>query len=327
VIKSIILFIVFWMIAIPSAVLAWVKQPYVNGITLQNVPSVDEALLKKDVDYLSKNLAERNFNNVKTLNLATTYIHDAFALTSSQTSLQSFKVDGELFSNVIARFGPIHGDPVIIGAHYDAEEHTMGADDNASGVAGLIALARVFKEHPPSIPVELVAFTLEEPPNFRTDSMGSRHHAAGLVSANIKPKLVMVLEMIGYFSDQPNSQDYPISALKWLYPSQGNFIGVVSHFSASSETRLVKSAMAAASTLPVESINAPASLTGIDFSDHASYWLHNIPAVMITDTSFYRNPNYHQATDTTETLDFTRMAQVVQAVYGVVKYIETEKAN
>jgi hypothetical protein len=157
--------------------------------------------------------------------------------------------------------------------------------------------------------------------------MGSRQHAASLVSAGIKPKLIMVLEMIGYFDDRANSQNFPFAPMKLIYPDRGNFIAVVANFASSSDTRLVKAAMTATSPLPVESINAPAGVTGIDFSDHASYWLHDMPAVMITDTAFYRNANYHQASDSADTLDYPRMAQVVQAVYGVVTHIQTESTH
>lgn len=338
--KLLITAVALGLMVATSALAVWVTQPFrhkIDETKLVKLSKVNATRLKADVDKLSIDYANRNFRNVKTLNSAAEFIQAELKKTTQRIEIQNYQVDSEKFHNIIAHFGPTidltasyeNGSPkpIIIGAHYDAYDNTMGADDNASGVAGLLELARMFAENPPTVPVQIVAYTLEELPNFRTDSMGSRHHAAKLAEQQIKPKLVMVLEMIGYFSDQPNSQDYPISALKWLYPSQGNFIGMVSHFSASSETRLVKSAMAASSSLPAESINAPAWLTGIDFSDHASYWLHNIPAVMITDTSFYRNPNYHQASDTAETLDFTRMAQVVQAVYGVVKHIETEKVN
>jgi Zn-dependent M28 family amino/carboxypeptidase len=291
------------------------------------MPEVDEEHLRRDVEHLSGALAHRDSNNYKTLVQTTEYISSRFSALHAPTRLQSYELDGEIHSNVIARFGPEQGAPVVIGAHYDAEAHTPGADDNASGVAGLLELARLFAENPPTVPVELVAYTLEEPPFFRTEDMGSRRHAAGLMKAGIKPRLVQVMEMIGYFDDRPGSQSYPLAALRWLYPDRGNFIAVVGKLADTRETRLVKTAMASASELAVESINAPARLVGIDFSDHASYWQHGIPAIMVTDTAFYRNPNYHKASDTADTLDYRRMSQVVKGIYAVVKHVEAEHAE
>jgi Zn-dependent M28 family amino/carboxypeptidase len=316
------------ILAIPLATAAWIKQPFYHEFAPMKLPMLaNSENLKKDVTYLSVDLATRHFDEVKTLNLAADYIKNEFSKASDRTSLQSFVVNNETFSNVIVKFGPAvsasAAKPIIIGAHYDAHENTMGADDNASGVAGLLELARIFAKNPPEIPVELVAYTLEEPPNFRTDNMGSRHHADALVKGGITPQIVIVLEMIGYFTDSPKSQSYPLAPLKWLYPNTGNFIAVVGNFKGTAETKLVKSMMVASSSIPVESISAPASMTGIDFSDHASYWRHNMPAVMITDTSFYRNANYHQPRDTPDTLDYTRMADVVQGVYTVVDYLAT----
>lgn len=307
----------FWSLIIPLAIIAWIKQPFTFNHTHRQIPKVDTEQLKKDVETLSTTYAGRNFWDVSSLNQAADYIEQQFSESTQNIKRQSYTVEGEQFHNIIATFGATEGNPIIIGAHYDAFEKTAGADDNASGVAGLLALAKMFKAHPPKVPVQLIAYTLEEPPNFRTDAMGSRHHAKWLVENNIKPELVVVLEMIGYFSDQPNSQEYPIEQLKWLYPNTGNFIAVVGHLIGTSEVRLVKSAMQSAANLPVQSINAPSLLAGVDFSDHASYWDYDIPAVMVTDTSFYRNKNYHKPTDTAEKLDYQRMAQVVQGVFAV----------
>jgi Zn-dependent M28 family amino/carboxypeptidase len=318
--------IIAGLLLMPLALSLWIKQPFnheISALKLAGLAQASPDNLKKDVEKLYGEFGKRHFDDVKTLNLAASYIQHELAKTSSRTSLQSYQVDSENFSNVVARFGPAEGKPIIIGAHYDAQEETAGADDNASGVVGLLELARLFAKNPPSIPVELVAYTLEEPPNFRTDSMGSRHHAASLVKEGITPRLVIVLEMIGYFNGAPNSQAYPIGALQWLYPNTGNFIAVVGNLANPGDTKLVKSVMRSANpSLPVESISAPTWLTGIDFSDHDSYWLYNMPAVMITDTSFYRNANYHQASDTPDTLDYQRMAQVVEGVYATVVYAQ-----
>jgi Zn-dependent M28 family amino/carboxypeptidase len=196
--------------------------------------------------------------------------------------------------------------------------HTPGADDNASGVAGLIELAHLLGKQPPPRPVELVAYTLEEPPHFRTEHMGSAWHARSLRAAGREVRLMVSLEMIGCFSDAPGSQRFPVPGLDLLYPDRGNFIALVSRISAKGElgaTRRAKALMAGATDLAVHSINAPPLLKGIDFSDHLSYWAQGYPALMVTDTAFFRNANYHQAGDTHETLDYARMAKVVQGVF------------
>ncbi|MGB4811937.1 MAG: M28 family peptidase, partial [Methylophilaceae bacterium] len=205
--------IVMVLLVFPISLLAWVKQVGMNDIDdikLTGLSAADSARMKLDVEKFSIDYAKRNVENVPTLNLAEQYVESELKKVTNRVEIQSYQVDNEKFNNVIAHFGPTAGKPIIIGAHYDAHENTMGADDNASGVAGLLELARIFSKQPPNVPVQIVAYTLEEPPNFRTDNMGSRHHALSLVQADIKPKLVLVLEMIGFYNDAENSQAYPV---------------------------------------------------------------------------------------------------------------------
>ena len=166
--------------------------------------------------------------------------------------------------------------------------------------------------------VELVAFTLEEPPYFRTTGMGSSVHAESLRKQNVRVRAMFNLEMIGCFSDAPNSQNFPVGILGALYPSTGNFISVVGRLSDWSLVRRTKATMRNAAPLPVYSINAPTFVPGIDFSDQVNYWQAGYSALMITDTAFYRNRNYHTAEDTEEKLDYKRMAMVVEGVYAAV---------
>ncbi len=339
--KKALIISAFSILLVPVAIGAWVTQPFnhkIGEMKLTGLAKADPERLKTDVEKLSEAYATRNYDDVKTLNLAADYIQEELKKTTQRVDIQSYKVDSEKFQNIIAHFGPKidytatyeNGPPkpIIIGAHYDSHKETMGADDNASGVAGLLELARIFAVKPPSIPVQIVAYTLEEPPNFRTDNMGSRHHVTSLTQNAVRPKLVIVLEMIGYYSEAENSQEYPVSFLKLVYPTRGDFIGVVGRFSAAPTNKMVKTVMQSAHPdFPVESISAPAMMTGIDFSDHASYWQHDMPAVMITDTSFYRNPNYHKSTDKADTLDYTRMAKVVENVYAVTAFLSNNNEN
>ena len=298
-----------------------IKQPFVRPIKTE--PSfVDTTTLKKHVDYFSITTHPRNFENLDNLNAAADYIHQHFSDLGIEVTEQSFEARGKTYRNISAHFGPKNQPTIVVGAHYDSCHETPGADDNASGVAGLLELARLLKENPPNRSIELVAYTLEEPPFFRTELMGSAVHAQSARAANRPIKLMLALEMIGYFKDEPDTQTYPLKILKTGYPSTGNYIGVIGRLSEGKETRKVMALMSGATDLPVYSMNAPSSLVqGLDFSDHRNYWANGYKALMITDTAFFRNQNYHELTDTADTLDYQRMAKVVQGVYAVVQNI------
>jgi Zn-dependent M28 family amino/carboxypeptidase len=303
------------LLVVTSAV-SCVTQPLVQPAGSHDA-TVDPAALERHVRMLAVTLHPRSVDNLANLDRAADYVLEQFRATGAETVVQMVQADGKQFRNLIARFGPRDGPLLVIGAHYDSAGDTPGADDNASGVAGVLELARLLALKPPAHSVELVAFTLEEPPYFRTDSMGSVWHARSLAESGRKVRLMLALEMIGFYRDTPKSQSYPLAALKVVYPDEGNFIGIVSNFSDFGSTRRVKALFRGASDLPVVSINAPPFVTGVDFSDHASYWRYKMPAMMITDTSFFRNPNYHGASDTPETLDYARMAKVVRGAYAV----------
>jgi Zn-dependent M28 family amino/carboxypeptidase len=166
--------------------------------------------------------------------------------------------------------------------------------------------------------VELVAFALEEMPFFGTGAMGSAVHAASLRASGRRVRAMICLEMLGCFDDRRGSQRFPFPLLRLFYPSRGNFIAVVGNAGGIGIVRRVKRSMRAGSNLPVHSINAPAIVPGVDLSDHRSYWREGFPAVMITDTAFYRNDRYHSAADTPETLDYPRMAEVVRGAWNAV---------
>jgi Zn-dependent M28 family amino/carboxypeptidase len=187
-------------------------------------------------------------------------------------------------------------------------------------VAAILELARLLADHRPLLDhrLELVAYTLEEPPVFRSRHMGSAVHARSLRERGVEVRAMICLEMLGYFSDRPGSQSFPAPGLGLLYPRTGNFIAVVGSLGGRRITRQVKARMAGASMVPVISINAPSLLPGVDFSDHRSYWNQGFPAVMITDTAFYRNPHYHEPSDTPDTLDYRRLAEVVKGLYAAM---------
>lgn len=276
------------------------------------------ARLEAHVRALAEDFRPRDFAHPANLDRAAAYVAAELAAAGGTVVDQPFEARGRRYRNVIASFGPVTGDRIVVGAHYDAVGAFPAADDNASGVAGLIELAHLLSREPLSRRVELAAYALEEPPFFRTPRQGSAIHAAALRSRGVRVRAMISLEMIGYFTDAAGSQGFPIGALRAFYPSEGNFITVVGGLGQIALVRRVKRAMRRASPLPVHSINAPRWVPGVDFSDHASFWDAGFPAVMITDTAFYRNPHYHTAADTPETLDYERMAMVVQGVHAAV---------
>lgn len=296
----------------------WITQPLFFSPKVENSVKVNPEKLKIHVEKISNEFYPRSQANLTNLNKTADYIKAEFEKSGGKVSEQTFDVDGRTYRNIIVTFGKETKERIVIGAHYDACQDTYGADDNASGVAGLIELAHSLdKENLPE-QVELVAYTLEEPPFFATEEMGSFIHAGSLKEQNIQVKLMISLEMIGYFSDQPNSQEFPVSILKLFYPTKGNFISIVGNFSNVLTVRNVKSAMQSGADLPVYSSNVPTFIPGVDFSDHRNYWKFGYDAIMITDTAFYRNYNYHTTNDTAENLDYERMAKVVEGLYKFI---------
>jgi Zn-dependent M28 family amino/carboxypeptidase len=282
---------------------------------------VQKDRLYADVKFLTELNPPRNHENQESLEQCINHFLTEFNRLNLPTEIQTFQTPNkQYYKNVIATYNPDKKERLIIGAHYDVCGNQPGADDNASAVAGLLEIARLLVALKPDLPyrIDLVAFPLEEPPYFTTEFMGSAIHAHSLKENKIKVKAMVCLEMLGYFSDKPNSQEYPLSGLKAIYPSVANFIAVVGKVGENYLTGHFKKCMSAASLLPVYSINAPSSIRGLDFSDHRNYWAEGFPAVMITDTSFFRNPHYHQNTDTIETLDFDSMTEVVRGVYSAV---------
>jgi len=282
---------------------------------------VDPVQLEKHVVVISEQLGPRDFSNLQGLKEVSAYIFSEFDIAGGQPEYQDYLVGSTTYQNVIARFGPKTDERIVVGAHYDSAGALPGADDNASGVAGVLELARLFRDYPPSIGVDLVAYCLEEPPYFRTPSMGSAVHAKSLRDEGVKVRAMYSLEMLGFYSDEPNSQRYPSRLLNLFYPSVGNFMTVVGTFGQDNLVGRVAKAMQSGTSLPIYAIRAPKFLVGIDFSDHMNYWNNDFPAVMITDTSFYRNPNYHTEHDTADTLDYEGMAQTITAVWNSVTFL------
>ncbi|MBU1078403.1 MAG: M28 family peptidase, partial [Spirochaetes bacterium] len=212
---------------------------------------------------------------------------------------------------------------LVVGAHYDTCDNP-GADDNASAVAGLLELAKMTAKKKTSRTVRFVAFANEEPPFFGTALMGSYVYSRSVRKKNENVRAALILEMIGYYSDEKNSQKYP-PLLNLFYPNKGNYITVVGDLKNIKLVHRVYSLFKKHCTFPVESIAGPAFIPGLDFSDHWSFWKVNYPSVMLTDTSFYRNPHYHKKTDTYDTLNYDYLAEVVKGVFKVSMEMANKK--
>lgn len=273
----------------------------------------DAARLEARVRRLVGGYFPRDIRHPENLSRAAEWIAEEFEHAGARVSKQPFSVEGRDYRNVIGTFGPEEGEVVIVGAHYDAAGEMPGADDNASGVAGLLELADLLSDAKLTRPVELLAYSLEETP-FAT---GSTVHAQSLSRAGVSVKGMISLEMIGCFLDKPGSQHLPWF-LRPYYPDRGNFIAVVGNLASRELVRQVGRSMSGG-TLPVQSIAAPRWLVpDVGLSDHSSYWKEGFPAVMVTDTAFHRNWRYHTAADTPDTLDYQRMAGVVRGVFQAV---------
>lgn len=281
--------------------------------------SINELNLRQHVEYLAAITPSRNFQNSQSMLQAEDYIQNQFKSLGYKIKLQDVNSAKETYHNVIVRYGNSNSKSlIVIGAHYDVHNiDNPGADDNASGIAGLIEIARLLQEKKPQLntAIELVAYTLEEPPFFGDHTMGSAHHADQLKNEGINVQLMVSLEMLGFYSEDFLSQDYPIPLLYSLYPATGNFISIVGRPADRALTRSFKLNMSEGANVPVFSVNAPAMIPGIDYSDHRSYWTHDWPALMVTDTAFFRNHEYHKAGDTPDRLNYKKMADVVAGVY------------
>lgn len=318
--RGIVIVTLFFIVLVLAGVF-FVKNP-VFSVERKNDPAAikaDEFHLRHHVEILTASEPPRNFANPESLKLTAEYISGKFEDAGLVSKMQEFKVNGNTYYNVVTHLGPSEGEALIIGAHYDACGDRPAADDNASGTAGLLELARMLAPMNDKLnrPVILVAYTLEEPPNFRSPNMGSYQHAMLMKEQGRGIKLMISLEMIGYFKDDPDSQKYPAPGFSLLYPSVGNYISIIGRPAEWMIMREIKKYFFAATDLPMRSANVPTFVPGIDKSDQLPYWNLGYPAVMITDTAYMRNPNYHQMTDTADTLDYKRMSEVVNGVYGI----------
>ena len=289
--------------------------------------------LKRHVTALAGRIGERNVWRPEALAAAEAYIRTTLEDAGYAVNLQSFPSRGLTVNNLEAVL-PGHGaadEIIVIGAHYDSVADSPGANDNASGVAALLELARLLAGTTLSRSVHFVAFANEEAPFFYGDEMGSNRYAARARAQGDHIEAMLSLETIGYYTDQPGSQRYPFP-FSFFYPDTGNFIGFVGNLSSRQLVRRAIGAFRAATPFPSEGVAAPSGMEGVHWSDHWSFWQAGYPAIMVTDTAPFRYPHYHAATDTPEQLDYTGLARVTGGLAEVVGVLaspsgETEVTN
>ena len=293
--------------------------------SLPPAPASADGIVLKDM--LGGLLAHgyRNFDNYKSLDGARSFIESYWTEVGYEVQLQTYKVKGKEVHNVVVQLGPAEGPQIFVGAHYDVAGNLPGADDNGSGTVGLMLFGQKLFPHANTLKtgVRLVAFTLEEPPFFQTSQMGSRVYANALKRAGTDVRLMISLEMIGYYSDEPRSQKFPKMFPQDGLPTVGNFICMVGRDQEEAEIQQLSSLMTLHSTVPIVPLLANTQVRGVTFSDHESFWRRGYPAVMLTDTAFFRNPHYHQRGDKIDTLHYDKMASLMQSLYlAILKLAE-----
>ena len=281
--------------------------------------SVDlPAALKAHVVKLAQDIGERSLWQPEQYEQAAAYIESMLRDAGWGVTRQTYEAPEGRSHNIIAeRLGTQQPEQiVVIAAHYDSLRGTVGANDNASGVAALLELARAFNQPLPRT-VRLVALANEEPPFFMTDLMGSYVYAKACRERGDNVVAMISFDGLGYYSDEPGSQRLP-TEIETEHPAAGNFISVVGKPGMEALADQVQQAFRSGSRLPIEAGIAPETVPGVAFSDHWSFWQFKYPAVMLTDTLPFRYPHYHSKADTPEKLDYKKMAGVVRGMEAVI---------
>ncbi len=280
--------------------------------------------LRKHVVRLSTLSDARNDKHVESLNKAADYIHHYFSQQSDRVFFQKYDLNHEIYKNIIASFGPDTGSRFILGAHYDVFGEAPGADANASGVAGLLEMARLLKKTEKDLHyrIDLVAYTLGESLYSDVSVMGSYMHALSLHENNVQLFGMINFDGIGFFTDKPKSQQYPFFPYRLMYGRTGNFISVIQETGNGLWARQMRSLFKQYATkLRVINFKPAVPFKGFAAGDQENYRTFAYPAILISDTKFYRNKNYHYDIDTYETLDYFRMGKVVDMVYkSIIRY-------
>ncbi|OCR01745.1 aminopeptidase [Oscillatoriales cyanobacterium USR001] len=275
--------------------------------------------LRRDVEKLAGEIGERNFIQYQKLVEAADFLATSFESAGYQVERQRYKIDDRFYDNIEVEIvgGKNADEIVVVGGHYDSVVGSPGANDNATGAAGVLALARIFAGKKPERTLRFVEFVNEEPPFFWTADMGSLVYAKRCRERNEKIVGMLSLETIGYYSDVKDSQKYP-APLNLLYPTSGNFIGFIGNTGSS---KLVRDAIASFrrhTEFPSEGAAIPGMIPGVGWSDQWAFWQHGYQGLMVTDTAPYRYPFYHTSEDTPDKVNWERTAKVIAGLAKVV---------
>ena len=275
--------------------------------------------LQLHIETLTVKIGERNFEHYDKLNAAADYIEQSFMQSGLSVQRQTYSIKDKVYYNIEAeKKGLYQPDQIIIvGAHYDSAHGSPGANDNGTGIAGVLSLARAFSTESPSRTIRFVAFTNEEPPFFWSKKMGSYVYAKRCKEQKESIIAMLSLETIGYYSDEENSQHH-FPLLGFFYPSKGNFIAFVSNLSSRKLLREVIASFRQHKQFPSEGGAFPGFTPGIFWSDHWAFWKMGYHALMVTDTAFLRYPYYHTAQDTMDKINIERMSRVVSGLEKVL---------
>lgn len=316
---------VFWLtLAALTAWLLWymVAVPGKSHTGALKPLSAEETLLRDNLRRHVAAIASREHNLFKPAELEASarYIEQVFGGLGYAVSAQRFRVDAAEVRNIEAEVpgGARAGEIIVVGAHYDSVIGAVGANDNGSGVAAVLELARLFRDAKLARTLRFVAFVNEEPPFDRTEVMGSRVYARRAKERGENVVAMFSLETIGYYSERPGSQHYPFP-LSFFYPATGNFIAFVSNLTSRALLHEVVASFRRHAEFPSEAVAAPAFIPGVDWSDHRSFWEKGYPALMVTDTAPYRYPWYHTAQDTPDKVDYERLARVVTGLHLMLR--------
>jgi Zn-dependent M28 family amino/carboxypeptidase len=281
--------------------------------------------LQKYIDKISGEIGEHNYFKYENLLLVEDFITDTWTDFGYEVKKQEYEVDKQKFRNLeVEILGSKQPDEItIIGAHYDTVFGSPGANDNTSGVAAILSLGRLFINNKPEKTLRFVAFVNEEPPFFWTENMGSVVYAKRCRQENITAMLS--LETIGYYSDKPGSQKYPLGLLNTIYPITGNFISFVGNFSSAKLIRQAIKSFRQNAKFPSEGAILPNQVNGAGWSDHWSFWQENYPGIMVTDTAPFRYPYYHTSEDTPDKINYDHLARVVAGLEMVIKDLTIKK--
>jgi len=274
--------------------------------------------LRRHVQMLAEQIGERNVWQPEALVAAALYIRNTLEDLDYQVRIQSFESEGQTVQNIEVELPgtTVPQEIAVVGAHYDSVPDGPGANDNASGIAALLEIARLLSGKTHARTLRLVAFVNEEQPFSSGEQMGSRVYAERSRQRSEQIKAMISLETIGFYTDQHASQHYPFP-FNYFYPDTGNFIGFVGNLSSLNLVRQSLGAFRASTAFPSEGVAAPGWIRGVGWSDHASFWQAGYPAIMITDTAFFRYQHYHKETDTPDKLDYQSLARVTRGLVDV----------